>query len=587
MNILRPSKPLVCAAALTAMAALVPAGKIFNGNPVASPGHYSDATFGEIIAGEFTGDLGLDVVVMDDGIPTLCMTPEVYRTHITWSGGVANDIVAMPTSSGPDRLFVSSVDGLYELVWSESTGVLTTTTIDESEWDNVRALAVGDFDGDGDLDIAGLDGNDSKGVLVKYNDGSGGFLTTSGSYATTGDNSQLVAVDWDGDGDDEIFCITSIGVEGDTHLGAYVDEFLWTGTVDLMAVLDEIDPNNSSAPLAEQGLALIVQGTTGPQYIQVWTEAGFEPARSLGPRHAVAIDATDSDGDHDSDLVLGLDSGLNLIYIPAYTDSQKANPSDKRFSAPFSTIPFGDPARDPADNQAGVVVADFDHDGNTEIVAPSQGSWGTGWAPGAQPYSELWFHDLDTSAEQDLQSVVVETSLEVEVSSPGDVTHRISVTIPSTLLTPGSTEEVKLQFTLWDTEDYGEATNPRPLFVHLEDPVSELEDGLVHVELEETGSTFSVSSALYTWVVRQVIVDNGVVLQRGPATVAVCAGEDNLDYLQFLGTPVAGISHTINVGGGTEDVDGGVSVGGTIPEPEPQEPPNEDPPEEENPRQTG
>ena len=530
--------------------------------PSAPAGPFADADFGEVLVGEFTHDFGVDGLMINDGLLTLAMSVEVFRTSVIWSGGVAHDFAAFARDDAPDRLFVVADGGLHELVWNLATRDWDTLTIATGDWTDARRLACADFDGDGMPDLVGLaaDAVDPRLVLVRQDDDAGGLASTDATFTTSDEALDVFAIDWDGlsgDGDELVF-VTTGGLELREPDGTLLGYFAWPYSPPLVAVLD--DP-----ALASQRLAIIIESSPGgAQYVLVSDIFGNELVTGLAGQRAVAVAGADMDGDLDTDLLLSLETTTAVGVFTARSDLEPGGPFSKTFApGTLQLVPFGDPARDASLNHAGLAATDFDHDGQPEIFAPAQGNWVDGDPPsGVQ--GEIVLIDFASQVETDLRVALVERGVELVSFGGGEPEffQRFSYLAPAEQLVPGEGQSLRLQVKLFTAPDLWEPTDVDPKYVgdfELAPPLTAADLLLPVSELGTIGE-----SVLRGWVIRQVILEGGEVVARGPATTAVDAFGTNIPYLWQLG----GWEYTLRIvpyGGGSSGFDGETNVGATVP----------------------
>ena len=184
----------------------------------------------------------------------------------------------------------------------------------------------GDFDGDGDLDVAAISGS-PFGFVVSLNNGDGRFVAgPTTPVAVVGGNAsyfKFIAFDRDGDGDDDLYCARN--------------QFAPSSPPSLVGtdvVLDNV------------GSGAFVVAATPPTTQPVYKGAAF-----------------DADGDGDEDIVLArrtpttISNGIGPL--PLYI--QNLGPAG--MAAP---IPFG-----VAQMSLDIAIADFDADGDLDILQVS------------------------------------------------------------------------------------------------------------------------------------------------------------------------------------------------------------------------
>ena len=209
------------------------------------------------------------------------------------------------------------------------------------------SVALGDVDGDGDLDI--VFGNRGTGATIHLNDGSGTF-TDSGQSLGTADIDGTVLADVDGDGDldaifvhtgsdpDEVWFNNGAGfftdsgqdLDGSQSGGAAVADFDNDGDLDL--VVASLNDDNS----------LWLNNGAG-----VFTDTG----QSLGSAKGTAVVVGDFDGDGDIDVSFAHENANNTVWF-----------NDGTGTMTNSGQVLG------AKKSHGAGVADFDGDGDLDLV---------------------------------------------------------------------------------------------------------------------------------------------------------------------------------------------------------------------------
>lgn len=223
--------------------------------------------------------------------------------------------------------------------------------------DKSFGLAVGDIDGDGDLDA--IYGNHSGGNTVFTNDGSGNF-SDSGQSLDTNDTDAVELADIDGDGDlDAIFLNKGAGdtVWRNNGSGVFTDTGQSLGNndgtgaavadFDLDGDLDFVTANLDAAN-------------------RLWLNNGSGTftmsTQNLGAGKGTGVAAGDLDGDGDLDVVFANEDQNNTVWL-------------NNGSAVFTDtgVPLG------ANKSHDVALADFDGDGDLDVVFAEDGDLDRVW----------------------------------------------------------------------------------------------------------------------------------------------------------------------------------------------------------------
>ena len=222
---------------------------------------------------------------------------------------------------------------------------------------NSTAVALGDVDGDGDLDaIIANDTGQAQDVYL--NDGTGQLTPHPVAPTFGAGNSTAVALgDVDGDGDLDVVVANDTGQAQDVYLNDGTGQFTphpsapTFGAGDSTAVaLGDVDRDGD--------LDAVVANASGqPQDVYLNDGTGqFTPhpsAPTFGAGNSTAVALADLDGDRDLDAVVANDGAAQEVYL---------NDGTGQF-APHPSIPtFG------SGNSTAVVLADVDDDGGLDAV---------------------------------------------------------------------------------------------------------------------------------------------------------------------------------------------------------------------------
>jgi len=283
--------------------------------------------------------------------------------------------IALGDIDGDGDLDIFSGDTSWNTIWvNDGSGFFTNTgqELSSGPWD----IAVGDVDNDGDLDYVSA-GFGSPNVIFK-NDSNGLFGSSQSLSAS--DTSGIALADLDGDTFLDI-------VAGNTNsnpntiwmndgTGTFVDsgQALGTGSTSSIAVAD-IDGDGDIDLVAGNGNNVVDAANT------VWKNDGngvfTDTGQALGSSGTYAVALGDIDGDLDADLVVGNYGQPNTVWTNdgtgAFTDSGQAFGKSYTWSIELTDMD-GDGDLDMvtgnADQQANVVYTNNGNGVFSDITQP-------------------------------------------------------------------------------------------------------------------------------------------------------------------------------------------------------------------------
>ncbi len=360
------------------------------------------STVSKVTLGDIDGDDDLDLVATTSGSPgSVRFFTNNGAGNFTDSGQILDNFstraVALGDIDGDGDLDL--VSGSKNRVWlngGDGSGSNTGLFIDTGQnLGNyfIRAITLGDVDGDGDLDlVAGVAGNSGEPNRVFFNDGSGGF-TDSGQ--ALGNNFTLAVALADVDGDKDLDLVAGNfsnepnrvwlngGDSSGSNTGVFSDSLQALGSSRTWAIAlgdvdgdgdvdvngdgdcdDDVDVDINGDDDCDLDLDLVVGNLSESN--RVWLNGGdnsgsntgvfSDSGQALGNDATRAIALEDIDRDGDLDLISGNDGQPNLVRLNG-GDSSGSN-----------TGQFGDPASQALGNNdtSDLTFGDIDGDGDRD-----------------------------------------------------------------------------------------------------------------------------------------------------------------------------------------------------------------------------
>ncbi|HSH05819.1 MAG TPA: FG-GAP-like repeat-containing protein [Anaerolineae bacterium] len=316
----------------------------------------------------WNGSVTFTYVISEDA-PIIYNAGEFAATAHDSFGGGDSTIVAVGDVDGDGDLdaVIANFNQPQEVWLNDGTGNFGTVAYDSFGGGSTLGLVLGDVNGDGDLDVVIANTNDQA-QEVWLNDGTGNFGATA--YDSFGMSySQSVALG-DVDGDNDLDAIVANGFDqtqevwlndGTGNFGSAAHDTFGAGYSQSVALGDVDGDGDLDAVIANWGQAQ-----------QVWLNAGngtFGAAAydSFGAGDSTAVALGDVDGDGDLDAVIANWGQAQQVWLNAGNGTFGA--------AAHHTFGAGD--------STAVAVGDVDIDGDLDIVVAND----SGQA------EEVWFND--------------------------------------------------------------------------------------------------------------------------------------------------------------------------------------------------
>jgi len=273
--------------------------------------------------------------------------------------------------------------GQANRVWLNSGDGAFTNSRQSLGYGDARAVALGDLDGDGDLDVfVANSGGLGQPNRVWLNDGGAqggtlGSLSDSGQRLGSADTYGVALADLDADGDLDAWAANMNGEPNEVWLndseGVFSDSGQLLGDSATYAVaLGDVDADGDlDAFLGNVGYGTV----SSPPSNQVWLNNGAgsfaDSGQALGDDDSLAVAVGDVDGDGDLDALVGNSHGLyqaNKLYL---NQPNAPRAADDSFYVPANADAM----------ELDVLAQDQDPDGDVLLVAavgaPAHGSAGT------------------------------------------------------------------------------------------------------------------------------------------------------------------------------------------------------------------
>jgi hypothetical protein len=330
-----------------------------------SPALSAPGEFGRSGSGDWNGDGALDAFTLDgESVTALFSADTCFAATVAHSA--ARDACALLGT--PERIAVVGDAGLDVVELDTLNNVFVSLGVRAGAWSGARIVRCADLDGAGASDLVGI-AADGTSVLAVERVTESTFAFVDGSsfqaFATVRD---VAPLEWDGDAGQELALLTDAGVSVHERTGALLSN--WNGA-----------PTGASiARIAQAGLAIdriawIAPSNAGSQRLRTLSPAGVDEVLDLGTLDSFATLGRDLDLDGDDDLLIARRSSHTLVWLE--NARTPAMPSGRSFSSPAAVpriVPIAPPPSGSDVNTATPVAADFDGDGDVDIVVALESS---------------------------------------------------------------------------------------------------------------------------------------------------------------------------------------------------------------------
>ncbi len=298
-----------------------------------------------IATGDFNGDGFADLAVANSIDGTVSILLGDGSGGFTAASGspvtVGNGPTAIATGDFngdgfADLAVANSIDGTVSILLGDGSGGFTAASGSPVTVGNgPTAIATGDFNGDGFADLAVANSIDGT-VSILLGDGSGGFTAASGSPVTVGNGPTAIATgDFNGDGNRDVATADAGNDTFSVLLGSGSGGFapassfpVGNGTVGVTSIATG-DFNSDGVP------DIVVAGSTQAWVFDGDGSGGF-PTSNLAvsglPATSRAVAVSDLNGDGHPDFAIAGDGGLSIILDSPPNDTIAGGPSSPTFA---------------------------------------------------------------------------------------------------------------------------------------------------------------------------------------------------------------------------------------------------------------
>lgn len=168
---------------------------------------------GDLVAGDFDGDLDIDLAVALQDFGQVVIVNNLGNGTFVTGGGFSTgfdsrglDVGDMDLDNDLDLVVANRDSNTATVLTNNGAGSFTSTTLRAGA--EPRGAAFGDFDGNNLLDVA-ITNHDSANISLYMNNGNGGFTANGTLFTGAARPEGIVSVDLDGNGLDDLAVATN------------------------------------------------------------------------------------------------------------------------------------------------------------------------------------------------------------------------------------------------------------------------------------------------------------------------------------------------------------------------------------------
>jgi hypothetical protein len=318
----------------------------------------ADPTWGPLGActaiehGHLFGGLATDAVLLFELGPVVYKAPEVYRAAARLLVE-AHDLAVYPRfPEAPDWIFVAGPAGLSRFVWTDDAFVDERPATGGALWLDAPLVGVADLDGQGKVDLFGLDASRTR-VLVCRNVAQAWSATAFVSFSEP--IQDVIPVQWNGVRFQELAVRTASALHVINFQGTVLASFALPPGSGRLQV--------AGIPTTTREAVLAPTGTGPAEAVRILAQDGEHPALALPWKGIAGLGTGDLDLDGDEDFVL---SHTSAPILELFDGSLLDGWLHFAPSLAFSSL-YVDNWLSYAENVTPPGLADFDHDGDTDV----------------------------------------------------------------------------------------------------------------------------------------------------------------------------------------------------------------------------